>query len=123
MPSINASTVLKRTSLLILRDTHFVTTRKYSFDRDQQRRGSIRRWSFGRFGQLKLALLCKGFPGLPDSGGDPSDERWMREVEVAVIKRGTVATNSERVAQVVEEYLDQAKYEEFVRELKAQVDI
>ena len=65
----------------------------------------------------------QGFPGLPDSGGDPSDERWMREVEVAVIKRGTVATNSERVAQVVEEYLDQAKYEEFVRELKAQVDI
>lgn len=71
----------------------------------------------------KVFADANRFPGLPDSGGDPSDERWMREVEVAVIKRGTVATNSERVAQVVEEYLDQAKYEEFVRELKAQVDI
>lgn len=62
------------------------------------------------------------FPGLPEVSGDPTDERWLRQLEFAVIKRGSVGANSERVAQVVEEYLDPDKYSAFVQELRVLVD-
>lgn len=62
------------------------------------------------------------FRGLPDPNGDPSDESWMRDFEIAVIKRGNVSANSERIAQVIEEYLDKEKYEAFTKEVSNMVD-
>lgn len=70
----------------------------------------------------KVMADSNRFPGLPDSGGSPSDERWLKEIEMALIKRGPSSANSERVAQIVEEYLDQTKYDEFIQELNGQVD-
>jgi hypothetical protein len=70
----------------------------------------------------KVFADANRFPGLPDPRGNPSNERWLSEVETAVIKRRSVAANSESVAQVIEEYLAPAKYEAFVQELRALVD-
>lgn len=70
----------------------------------------------------KVFADANRFPGLPDPGGNPSDERWLKEVEIAVIRRNSVAANSERLAQVIEEYLDPAKYEAFVQEVRVLVD-
>lgn len=70
----------------------------------------------------KIFADADRFPKLPDPSGDPADERWLRDFEYAVIKRGSVTANSERLAQIIEEYLEKAKYEEFVQELKAVVD-
>ncbi len=62
------------------------------------------------------------FPGLPDVSDDPADERWLKEIELVLTKRGPVGANSERVAQVVEEYLDPEKFEAFVYKLRSLVD-
>lgn len=53
----------------------------------------------------KISLMLQVL-GLRHSHSAPSDERWRKEVEVAVVTRRTVATNSEKVAQAVEEYLN-----------------
>ncbi|WP_279360772.1 phosphoribosyltransferase-like protein [Xanthomonas sacchari] len=62
------------------------------------------------------------FRGLPDQNVDPNDERWLQEFEVAVIKRRPLSASSEKLAQMIEEYLDRDKYSAFVEELSAIVD-
>jgi len=62
------------------------------------------------------------FQGLPDPAGDRSDRRWMRDFEFAVFKRRPITGNSERLSQIIEEYLDVARYEVFVESLRAVVD-
>ena len=71
----------------------------------------------------KLFAHSNRFPGLPEPGGNLSDERWAKEVEMALIKRGPFASNVDRVIQLVEEYIDREKYEQFVVELREQVDM
>ena len=78
----------------------------------------------------KVFAYADRFPGLPDSPDGQQagaqehaqDERWFRDFEVAVLKRGNVTARSEKLAQVIEEFLSPSKYDEFVKELKEQVD-
>lgn len=47
-----------------------------------------------------------------------SDEgRWWRDFEQAVIKKHLNSTNNERIIQVIDEFLDDEKYEVFCQEL------
>lgn len=62
------------------------------------------------------------FPDLPDSFGSVDDPKFMHAVELAILKRGPVSTNSERITQIIEEFLDQTKYDSFVDELKATIE-
>lgn len=70
----------------------------------------------------KIFADADRFRGLPDPKGDRSDERWLQEFEMAVLRRGSLSANSERIAQVIFEYLDVPIYDEFVKEVRAQVD-
>ncbi|UXU92106.1 phosphoribosyltransferase [Burkholderia sp. S-53] len=63
------------------------------------------------------------FPDLPEQTGPLEDPRWLHQVELAVLKRGPIGANSERIIQTISEFLDSSKYEEFVSELKRSVDI
>lgn len=62
------------------------------------------------------------FTGFPDPTVSLTDPRWLHEVELAVLKRGPILANSERILQLIDEYLDPAKYEEFVSCLRKIVD-
>lgn len=62
------------------------------------------------------------FPGFPERADSLTDLSWLHEVEVAVLKRGPILANSERILQLIDEYLDPAKYEEFVSSLRRIVD-
>lgn len=62
------------------------------------------------------------FRWLPDPSGDRADERWMKEFEIALFKRRPVTGNSERLSQIIEEFLDLEKYDKFVQNLRAEVD-
>lgn len=66
----------------------------------------------------KIFMNRDRFPGLPENLGSIEDPKFMREIELAVIKRGPVGANAERITQVIDEFLDKKKYEEFVSELK-----
>lgn len=70
----------------------------------------------------KIYADADRFPSLPEQIGDLADDRWLKLVELAVIRRSPVASNSERISQVIEEYIDKDKYEGFVQELKVVVD-
>ncbi|MBI6918746.1 hypothetical protein JET68_08040 [Pseudomonas monteilii] len=70
----------------------------------------------------KIYADAERFPGLPDPNGDPRDIKWLLEVERAVLRRGSIASSSERIAQIVEEYLDPIKYEAFVQRLATHVE-
>ncbi|HYF78868.1 MAG TPA: hypothetical protein VD973_17165 [Symbiobacteriaceae bacterium] len=61
------------------------------------------------------------FPDLPESFGSVDDPKFVHAVEAAVLKRWPVSANSERITQVIDEFLDQIKYSTFVAELKAVV--
>lgn len=62
------------------------------------------------------------FPNLPDHFSTVDDEKWLHEVELAVIKRGPVSANSDRISQVIDEFLDPQKYNTFVEDLKSHTD-
>lgn len=62
------------------------------------------------------------FPGFPERTGSLTDPRWLHEVELVVLKRVPVVANSERILQLMNEFLDPAKYEEFVTSLRTIVD-
>ncbi len=66
----------------------------------------------------KIFMNRDRFPGLPENLGSTKDPKFMHEVELAVIKRGPVGANAERITQIIEEFIDMEKYEEFVSELK-----
>ncbi|MCY1299094.1 hypothetical protein D9M70_486090 [compost metagenome] len=70
----------------------------------------------------KIYADAERFPGLPEPSRDPNDEKWLFEVERAVLKRGSLPASSERIAQIVEEYLDPAKYDAFIQKLAMHVD-
>jgi hypothetical protein len=71
----------------------------------------------------KIYADAERFPGLPEVNRDPHDEKWIAEVERAVLRRGSISASGERIAQIVEEYLDPEKYENFVRKLAKHVEI
>lgn len=70
----------------------------------------------------KIYSDAERFPGLPEPSRDSNDEKWLFEVERAVLRKGSLSPSSERIAQIVEEYLDAAKYDAFVQQLGKHVD-
>lgn len=70
----------------------------------------------------KIFMNRERFPGLPEIIGSTQDQKFMREVEMAVIKRGPIGANTERIAQVISEFLDMKKYEDFIKGLKPLID-
>lgn len=70
----------------------------------------------------KIYADAERFPGLPEPNRDPNDEKWLVEVERAVLRRGSLPASSERIAQIVEEYLNPAKYDAFIQKLAMHVD-
>lgn len=62
------------------------------------------------------------FPGLPDQIGEINNEIWLHEVEMATLKRGPVYANSDRITQIIDEFIDLEKYEKFSSQLKIHVD-
>lgn len=70
----------------------------------------------------KIYSDAERFPGLPEPSKDSNDEKWLFEVERAVLRKGSLSPSSERIAQIVEEYLDAAKYDAFVQQLGKHVD-
>lgn len=69
----------------------------------------------------KLFTNRDRFSGLPEQFGTVDDPKWLHEIEMAVLKRGPIGSNSERIMQVIDEFLDQKKYDEFTNNLKALV--
>ncbi len=63
------------------------------------------------------------FPHLPDKSALPSEIAWFHEVERAVLKRGPVSANSERIIQIIDEFLDPERYNEFALELAARATL
>lgn len=57
------------------------------------------------------------FNGLPDQAAMSDEGRWWRDFEQAVIKKHLNSTNNERIIQVIDEFLDDEKYEVFCQEL------
>lgn len=57
------------------------------------------------------------FPSLPDQFL-PEDGKWLHEVEMATLKRWSVSANSDRVFEIIDEFLDLEKYENFCKKLK-----
>lgn len=55
--------------------------------------------------------------GLPDQAAMSDEGRWWRDFEQAVIKKHLNSTNNERITQVIDEFLDDEKYEVFCQEL------
>lgn len=58
------------------------------------------------------------FPGLPDAPDSPPNERWFHDVEMALFKRGPTSSNTERIMQLIDDYLAADKYEEFITDLR-----
>lgn len=61
------------------------------------------------------------FPGLPEPVDTDEDPKWLHELELAVLKRGPITANSERITQIIDEYLDGEKYQKFCEELSEKV--
>jgi len=76
----------------------------------------------GMFDIEKLYAHRDRFPDLPDKIGNMDDPKWLHSVEWATLKRGPISVNSDRLIQIIDEFLDQEKYEEFVKELQGAVD-
>jgi hypothetical protein len=70
----------------------------------------------------KIFINRDRFPGLPENLGSTNDPKFMHEVELAVIKRGPVGANAERITQVIDEFIDKKRYEEFVGEMKSLIE-
>lgn len=66
----------------------------------------------------KIFMHRDRFPGLPEQFGSVDDPKFMHEVELAVLKRGPVSANAERITQIIEEFIDKDKYASFIDELK-----
>lgn len=66
----------------------------------------------------KLFANREKFPGFPEQFDGVDDTKWLHEIEMAVIKRGPVGANSERIMQLIDDYFDINKYEIFVNDLK-----
>jgi len=115
------------------------TSRKHAvfiLDDDDHARRALSRWSaldkvkilklrpsFAAMLDLeKIFLNRERFSSLPESLGSVDDPKFMHEVELAVLKRGPVSANSERITQVIDEFLDQSKYSAFIDELKPIVE-
>lgn len=115
------------------------TSRKHAvfiLDDDEHSRRASSRWSaLEKVKILKLkptfvAILDiekifesrERFPGLPENLGSVDDPKFMHEVELAVLKRGPVSANAERITQVIDEFLDQNKYDEFIDSLKSVIN-
>lgn len=62
------------------------------------------------------------FPRLPERATDTTDPRWLHELEFAVLKRGPIAANAERISQIIDEFIDLDKYNEFALALNKTVD-
>ncbi|QFG76402.1 hypothetical protein DMB90_01350 [Raoultella planticola] len=70
----------------------------------------------------KIYADAERFPGLPEPSRNPNDEKWLFEVERAVLKKGSLTASGERFAQIVEEYLHPEKYDAFIQNLAKHVD-
>lgn len=62
------------------------------------------------------------FPGLPEVPSSVDDPKFMHEIELAVLKRGPISANTERITQVIGEFLDENKYGAFVEQLRPLVE-
>lgn len=72
---------------------------------------------------LESIIANRGrFPGLPENFASIDDPKFMHEVELAVLKRGPISANTERIMQVIDEFLDIEKYNMFVEGLKPLVE-
>lgn len=67
----------------------------------------------------KIFSSRERFSNLPEQIGSIDDPKFMHEVELAILKRGAVGANSERIMQTIGEFLDQKKYDQFVSDLKS----
>ena len=70
----------------------------------------------------KIFMNGDRFHGLPEDIGSIDDQKFLHEVELAVLKRGPIGSNTERLTQIIDEFLSTDKYEEFVFELKSLID-
>lgn len=70
----------------------------------------------------KIFLNRDRFPGLPENFGSVEDPKFMHEVELAVLKRGPVGANTERITQIIDEFLNKEKYKKFIDELKPLIE-
>ncbi|MBK0004639.1 hypothetical protein [Erwinia sp. S38] len=61
------------------------------------------------------------FPKLPEKIPNIDDEKWWSEFEHAILKRGPISTNYNRIDQIIEEFLDQEKYGVFCENLKLKI--
>lgn len=104
-------------------------------DDDASRRASVRLEAFDGVQVMYLKPTFVGllnikkiyehrdrFPGLPEQTGAVSDPRWLHQVEMSLLKRGPVGANAERIFQIISEFLDVTKYDEFVIDLRNSVD-
>ncbi|EKS70320.1 MULTISPECIES: phosphoribosyltransferase [unclassified Caballeronia] len=77
-------------------------------------------------GMLNISKIYENrdrFPGLPEQTGFVDDSRWLHQVEMALLKRGPIGANAERIFQIISEFLDVTKYDDFVNDLKKNVDM
>lgn len=70
----------------------------------------------------KLYENRERFPELPDNISSADDAKWLHKVELATLRRGAVSANSDRIVQLIDEFLDAEKYEQFCTELRAEAD-
>ncbi|MFA6202765.1 MAG: hypothetical protein WC710_06195 [Gallionella sp.] len=116
------------------------TSRKHAIfildNDDQAKRASSRLMALDKVNILRLkptfsAMLDLGkifqnrdrFTALPETLGSVDDPKFMHEVELAILKRGPISANTERITQLIDEFLDQGKYSAFVEELKPMIEI
>lgn len=70
----------------------------------------------------KIFMNRDRFHGLPEDISSIDDQKFLHEVELAVLKRGSIGGNTERLTQIIDEFISTDKYEEFVLELKSLID-
>lgn len=61
------------------------------------------------------------YPGLPERASYESEVAWCHDLERALLKRGPVGSNAERITQIIDEFLDTEKYAGFVETLSKQL--
>lgn len=70
----------------------------------------------------KIYTNKERFPDLPETISGVDDAKWLHEVEMATLRKGGVSANSDRIVQLIDEFLDMGKYEEFCSSLKNMTD-
>lgn len=70
----------------------------------------------------KLYRSVERFPGLPEAAEDAEDPRWLSALESALFRRAPISANTERLSQVIEEFLSVEKFDAFTAELRQLVD-